>query len=55
MTQHKKLSDPGDEVIFKCTLDYLMKKIGGQKHVNIGPWKVVGKGLRGNVTKMYEK
>ena len=37
----KVLGNPSDEVIFKDTFDYLVKKIEGQHFVNISIWKVI--------------
>jgi len=41
MRMLKVLGNPSDEVVFKDTFDYLVKKIGGQHFVNISVWKVI--------------
>jgi hypothetical protein len=32
--------DPGDEVVFECALYYLVEKVGCQKLMYVGAWKV---------------
>jgi hypothetical protein len=36
---------PGNQVILKCTFDHLVEKVGCNKFMNIGSWKVIRKGL----------
>jgi hypothetical protein len=47
MMLHKVIPDPSDKMILKRALDQLVKDIGGQKFMDVGTWKVIGKRLRG--------
>jgi hypothetical protein len=45
MNKEKIFSHPGDEVIFECTFNNLMKKIWGNQLAYVGTRKIVSKGL----------
>jgi hypothetical protein len=37
--------DPGDQMVFECTFNYLMQKIGRQQLVDVSPRKMVSERL----------
>jgi hypothetical protein len=46
MSEKKIFSHPGHEMIFKCSLYNLMKKVRRDKLVDVGTGEIICKGLK---------
>jgi hypothetical protein len=45
MSKNKKVFNPGDEMVFECTLYNLMEKVWCNKLMDVGTWKIIRKRL----------
>jgi hypothetical protein len=45
MCSNKVILDPCNEVVFECTFDHLMEKIGHKKLMNVRSREIVGERL----------